>query len=53
VELEIQRPRGYFDYIFESEQVFEDAYEDSMQHFDRLGYPAAGQTAAAHETSRK
>jgi len=37
-ELEIRQPRGFFDYIFESEQVFQDAYEDAMRCFDRLGY---------------
>lgn len=35
-EIEIKRPRGYFDYIFESEQVFEDAYEDALKRFDTL-----------------
>lgn len=37
-ELEIRRPRGYFDYLFESEEVFNDAYEDAIQRFDALGY---------------
>lgn len=40
-ELEIRQPRGFFDYVFESEKVYEDAYEDAMQLFDGLGYPAA------------
>jgi hypothetical protein len=40
-ELEIKQPRGYFDYLFESEQVFTDSYEAAMQRFDDLKYPAA------------
>ncbi len=39
-ELEIRQPRGFFDYVFESEKVYDDAYEDAMQLFDELGYPA-------------
>lgn len=39
-EIEIRQPRGYFDYLFENEQVFADAYEDAMRCFDKLGYPA-------------
>lgn len=38
-EIEIRQPRGYFDYLFESEQVFADAYEDAMKCFDKLSYP--------------
>jgi hypothetical protein len=38
-EIEIRQPRGYFDYIFESEQVFSDAYKDAIQRFEALGYP--------------
>jgi len=37
-EIEIRQPRGYFDYLFESEQVFAEAYEDAMRCFDKLGY---------------
>jgi hypothetical protein len=37
-EFEIRQPRGYFDYLFESEQVFVDAYEDAMGCFDKPGY---------------
>jgi hypothetical protein len=37
-EIEIRRPRGFFDYVFESEQVFTDAYEDSKERFNKLGY---------------
>jgi hypothetical protein len=33
-EIEIKKPRGYFDYLFENELVFTDAYEDAMQRFD-------------------
>lgn len=36
-EIEIRQPRGYFDYLFESEQVFDEAYEDAMRRFDKLG----------------
>ena len=36
-EIEIRQPRGYFDYIFESEQVFSDAYREAMQRFEALG----------------
>lgn len=40
-ELEIRQPRGFFDYVFESEKVYDDAYEDAMKLFDGLGYAAA------------
>lgn len=40
-ELEIRQPRGYFDYLFESEQVFTDSYRAAMQCFDKLGYDNA------------
>jgi len=38
-DIEISQPHGYFDYLFESEQVFDDAYTDTMNCFDELGYP--------------
>jgi len=41
-EIEIRKPRGYFDYVFENEEVFTDAYEDAMKCFDRLRYPKLG-----------
>jgi hypothetical protein len=40
-EIEIKKPRGYFDYLFENEQVFADAYEDATQRFDRLAAKSA------------
>ncbi len=40
-ELEIRQPRGFFDYVFESEKVYDDAYEDAMKLFDGLGYADA------------
>jgi hypothetical protein len=43
-EIEIRKPRGYFDYLFENEQVFADAYEDAKQRFNRL---AAGSAVPA------
>lgn len=43
-ELEIKRPRGYFDYLFESEQVFTDSYTAAMQRFEALNYPAVQTT---------
>jgi hypothetical protein len=45
-EIEIRQPRGYFDYLFENEQVFADAYEDAMRCFDKLGYKAAPEVQA-------
>jgi hypothetical protein len=40
-EIEIKKPRGYFDYLFENEQVFTDAYEDAKQRFNRLAAESA------------
>jgi hypothetical protein len=37
-EIEMKEPQGYFDYLFESEKVFIDAYNETMQCFDQLGY---------------
>lgn len=37
-EIEIKQPRGYFDYLFESEHVYEDAHEDAINRFEKLGY---------------
>jgi hypothetical protein len=47
-EIEIRQPRGYFDYLFESEQVFADAYGDAMRCFDKLAYPERRQGEADH-----
>ncbi len=41
-ELEIKQPRGFFDYIFEKEQVFTDAYEQAKQHFENLNLGTSG-----------
>ncbi len=38
-EIEIRQPRGFFDYLFESEQVFDDAHLAALQRFDELGMP--------------
>jgi hypothetical protein len=36
-EIEVRKPRGFFDYVFESVQVFDEAREDALARFDRLG----------------
>jgi len=40
-EIEIKKPRGYFDYLFENELVFADAYEDAVQRFDQAAAVSA------------
>jgi hypothetical protein len=46
-EIEIERPRGYFDYLFESEDVFEDAYQQAMKCF-RKGIGARANVTQAN-----
>jgi hypothetical protein len=36
-EIEMKEPQGYFDYLFESEKVFLNAYNDTMKRLDQLG----------------
>jgi hypothetical protein len=35
-EIEIEQPRGYFDYLFEDPDVFEDAYKQGLEEFEKL-----------------
>jgi hypothetical protein len=36
-EVEIKQPRGYFDYVFEDRDVFEDAYKQGLEEFKKPG----------------
>ncbi len=45
-EIEIKQPRGFFDYIFEKEQVYTDAYEQAHECFDNL-YSGSGSAEKA------
>jgi len=37
IEIEIQRQRGFFDYVFEQMDVFDDAFKMSLQEFGKSG----------------
>lgn len=52
VELEIGLQRGYFDYMLESREVFEQARSMALAHFrDRADLPLAGPPGRANVTS--
>jgi hypothetical protein len=40
VELEIKRPRGFFDYVFEDMEVFKDAYKKGKEELCKAEMPA-------------
>lgn len=37
-EVEMKRPRGFFDYLYENADVFDDAYHDAIAEFDRFDF---------------